>query len=94
MIDFEKLHKTLNLAPGDKVTVEINGMTAELTAETVKVSGKTSKAHALQMALTASAITKEIRRQLVEPHPDLEALKQNAGDLIDAGEYLKKWADQ
>lgn len=94
MIDFHKLHKTLTLDPGERITVEANGVIAEMTADTLHIKGRINKATALQTVLTAEKVLKETRRQLVDPVPDMHAIKQNAGDLIDAGELLKRWAEQ
>lgn len=94
MINFGELYNHLQLEPGESLTIEINGMRAEMTCAGYKVTERITKPSALQTILTAAQICRDIRGQLVYPHPDSEEIKKLAGDLIHAGEYLRKWAQQ
>ena len=94
MIDFQQIYDSIHLAPGEKITIEINGRKAEMTAQGLTVKDYILKADALQSALTGAQIAREIRNQLVYPHPDAEEVKKLAEDLIHIGEQLKRWADQ
>lgn len=94
MIDFRELYEHLQLEPGESLTIEINGMRAEMTATELVLKERITKNNALQTALTAAQVTKEIRGHLIYPNPDAEEVKKLAEDLVHAGEYLKKWAAQ
>lgn len=94
MIDFKQIYDSIKLAPGEKIIIEINGRKAEMTAEGLTVKDYILKADALQNALTAAQIARDIRNQLVYPHPDSEQVKKHAEDLIHIGEFIKRWANQ
>lgn len=94
MIDFKKIYESIKLEPGEKITIEIDGRKAEMSADGLIVKEHILKSDALQKALTAGQIARDIRNQLVYPHPDSEEVKRYAEDLIHIGEFLKRWASQ
>lgn len=63
-----------------------------MTANGYTVREHPKKHEALQTALTVAKLAREIRNELIYPHPDREQIKKLAEDVIQAGEFLKRWA--
>lgn len=93
-MDFEKIYRSIRLSPGERITIEINGARVEMTAQGLTIEGCKKKSDALSIALAAVKISKELRNKLVAPICGEDEIKKLAEDLIHAGEYLKRWADQ
>lgn len=94
-MDWQTLRQSLDLAPGEKITIETAGQVIEITSTDCEVRPmKISAGQAEQTAKAARKIAHQAAWQLAVSAPDAEEIKKLAEDLIHAGEYLKKWAAQ
>ena len=93
-MDVEKLRQQLSLKPGEKLTIDINGTRYDITSDGIKAESRISKTDALSQTLAAAQTCRDIRDLLTYQYPDAVQIKKFAGDLIEAGELLQRYADQ
>jgi hypothetical protein len=79
--------------PGEKITVELNGVKAEMTSQGMSIIyDKPQQSEALQAALLASKICRDIRAELVLPAPNKDKVDRFTEELLEAVEEINRWA--
>ena len=90
-----QLYQSLTLAHGEKITVELSGVSAEMTAQGCVIkNAEIKKTDVLQSALLIGKIARDIRDELIRPTTNTEKVAKDIKDLIECAQEISDYAQK